>query len=249
MIGDLVVCADSRDLSFIPNKSVHLIITSPPYNVGKDYELGESLEAWHYLLEDVLYQCKRKLVDGGRLCINVANTWRKPYQPLHAYVIGMADDLGLLMRGEIIWDKGASVGVSTAWGSWKSASNPTLRDVHEYILVFSKGEWGRGKGDSTITRDEFLEYTKSVWQFPTVSAKKVGHPAPFPLELPERLIKLYSFAGDLVLDPFCGSGQTCIAAMKLERYYIGVDIIPQYVDLTMRRLDEYRNLFKTGDSQ
>ena len=127
------------------------------------------------------------------------------------------------MRGEIIWDKSASSGSSTAWGSWKASSNPTLRDVHEYILVFSKNQFKREKIEGrtdTITRDEFLQNTKSVWTFPTESAKKIGHPAPFPLELPYRLIQLYSYKGDTILDPFIGSGQTAIAALKSGRNYI-----------------------------
>jgi modification methylase len=143
------------------------------------------------------------------------------------------------MRGEIVWNKAASVGASTAWGSFCSATNPCLRDVHEYILVFSKGNMRRDKtGENTILRDEFLEYTKSIWKFLTVSAKRIGHPSPFPLELPRRLIQLYSFSGDTVLDPFCGSGQTCIAALELGRKYVGYDIIPEYCELTRRRIQQ-----------
>ena len=147
-------------------------------------------------------------------------------------------EIGFLMRGEIIWDKAASAGSSTAWGSWLSASNPALRDVHEYILVFSKGTMRRqGDGkESTISRDEFLEYTKSLWTFPTESAKRVGHPAPFPVELPYRLIQLYTFEGDVVLDPFCGSGTTCVAALKTNRHYIGFDNNLEYVELAERRI-------------
>jgi len=142
------------------------------------------------------------------------------------------------MRGEIIWDKAASAGASTAWGSWMSASNPAMRDVHEYILVFSKGEMQRrGKGKrSTISREEFLKYTKSVWSFPTESATRVGHPAPFPVELPYRLIQLYTFEGDVVLDPFCGSGTTCVAALMTNRHYIGFDNNEEYVKLARERI-------------
>ena len=146
------------------------------------------------------------------------------------------------MRGEIIWDKSASAGSSTAWGSWKSSSNPTLRDVHEYILIFSKSHFKREKIEerpSTITRDEFLENTKSVWTFPTVSAKKIGHPAPFPVELPYRLIQLYSYKDEIVLDTFMGSGQTAIAGLKAGRKYIGYEIEKEYVDLANKRIEEY----------
>jgi site-specific DNA-methyltransferase (adenine-specific) len=154
------------------------------------------------------------------------------------------------MRGQVIWDKAASVGVSTAWGSWRSPSNPTLRDVHEYIIVFCKDEFrlaaprslGEGgqqpKGETDLTSEEFTALTKSIWTFPTGSARKVGHPAPFPVELPARLIRLYSWKGALVLDPFCGSGSTCVAASQLERNWIGVDIDPHYVEIAERRVAE-----------
>ena len=126
-----------------------------------------------------------------------------------------------------------------AWGSWKSASNPVLRDVHEYILVFSKGSFRRTKpsdnGD-TIEKDQFMEWTKSVWTMNTESAKKVGHPAPFPVELPYRLMQLYTFKGDVVLDPFMGSGSAAIAALKSQRFYIGYDIDPEYVELANKRI-------------
>jgi len=146
--------------------------------------------------------------------------------------------LGFLMRGEIIWDKGASASPSTAWGSWRSASNPTLRDIHEYILVFSKGSFRRPHGGrrSTIGREEFLQWTKSVWTFPAERAKAVGHPAPFPIALPARLIELYTFAGDVVLDPFCGSGTACIAARDAGRHYVGYDVKEVYVKLARERL-------------
>jgi len=179
-------------------------------------------------------------VFGGRACVNVANLGRRPYIPLHSYVISDMIEVGYLMRGEIIWHKAASAGVSTAWGSWMSASNPVLRDVHEYILVFSKGGMRRSGGGrrSTISREEFLDYTKSVWSFPAESARRVGHPAPFPVELPYRLIQLYTFEGDVVLDPFCGSGATCIAALKTRRHFVGFDIDPDYVELSRRRIRE-----------
>jgi site-specific DNA-methyltransferase (adenine-specific) len=145
---------------------------------------------------------------------------------------------GFLMRGEIIWNKAASASPSTAWGSWMSATNPVLRDVHEYILVFCKETFRRkrqGK-ENTIARDDFLEWTKSVWTFPAVSARQVGHPAPFPLELPRRLIQLYTFKEDVVLDPFAGSGTTCIAAREAGRYYVGYDTRQEYVELAEKRL-------------
>ncbi|MBM3122933.1 MAG: site-specific DNA-methyltransferase, partial [Chloroflexi bacterium] len=180
----------------------------------------------------------RVLVPGGRACINVANLGRKPYIPLHSHIITGMQEIGFLMRGEIIWNKAGSASPSTAWGSWRSASNPVLRDIHEYILVFSKESFARpGQGrQSSLSRDDFLEWTKSVWTFPAVSARSVGHPAPFPEELPRRLIELYSYRGDVVLDPFCGSGTTCMAAKRLGRHYIGYDVDKDYTALARRRL-------------
>ena len=235
---DTVQCVDSRDMSMLPDESVHLMVTSPPYNVGKEYDEDLDMDEYRGLLKAVFREVYRKLVVGGRACVNVANLGRRPYIPLHSFIIEDMLDLGFLMRGEIIWQKAASAGASTAWGSWMSASNPTLRDVHEYILVFSKGSMRREKEgrESTIARDEFLEYTKSVWSFPTESAKRVGHPAPFPEELPYRLIQLYTFEGDVVLDPFCGSGTTCIAALKTNRHYVGFDINEEYVNLAKDRI-------------
>lgn len=151
-------------------------------------------------------------------------------------------DIGYLMRGEIIWDKASSASPSTAWGTWLSAANPILRDIHEYILIFSKEAFNRKnkvEKKNTISRDEFLELTKSIWTFPAESARKIGHPAPFPVELPYRLIQLYTFKGDIVLDPFVGSGSTCIAALKAKRHYVGYDIDKEYVRLAETRIKQY----------
>lgn len=229
----------SESMDDIPGSSVHLMVTSPPYNVTKEYDDNLTLNEYRGLLCRVFAETYRVLVNGGRACINVANLGRKPYIPLHSYVIQDMQEIGFQMRGEIIWDKGSSASPSTAWGSWQSASNPTLRDVHEYILIFSKGSYARVKGEktNTIRKEEFLEYTKSVWQFPAERAKRVGHPAPFPIELPRRLIELYTFVDDIVLDPFCGSGSTCIAATRSRRNYIGYELKQEYVDLATKRLE------------
>lgn len=142
------------------------------------------------------------------------------------------------MRGEIIWNKAASASPSTAWGSWQSAANPILRDVHEYILIFSKGNYKREKGnkENTISKEQFMEWTKSIWTMNAESARRIGHPAPFPEELPFRLIQLYSFTGDIILDPFMGSGTTGVSALKSNRMYVGYDISQEYINLANRRL-------------
>jgi len=231
----------------LPDSSVHLMVTSPPYNVGKEYDQDFELKEYLDLMNRGWRETYRVLVPGGRACVNIANLGRKPYIPLHSFIIQGMMDIGFLMRGEIIWNKAASAAGSTAWGSWRSPANPTLRDVHEYILVFSKGNFSRKnphKRKTTISREEFLEFTKSVWTFPAVSARKVGHPAPFPVDLPYRLIQLYTYAGEVVLDPFMGSGQTAIAALQANRHYFGYEIDAQYVALAERRIKQFLRDFK-----
>jgi len=223
----------SEHMNEVQNGSVQLIVTSPPYNVGKDYiayDDKKELQTYLDFLNGVWIECKKKLCDGGRIAVNIADTWRTPYIPLHCYITKQFVDLGFLMRGVIYWDKGASVGVSTAWGSWRSASNPTLRDVGEYILVFSKDSFKMESENkiSTISAKQFTTYTKSLWTFATVRPEDNSHPAPFPDELPKRLILLYTYLGDTVLDPFLGSGTTCKMAKALGRKSIGYEIDESY---------------------
>lgn len=241
-ILDKIFCKSSENMDEIPDYSIHLMVTSPPYNVTKEYDENLTLKEYRELLKRVFAETYKKLVTGGRACVNVANLGRKPYIPLHGYIIQDMLEIGFLMRGEIIWNKASSASPSTAWGTWLSAANPVLRDVHEYILVFSKEAFNRKNLPdkvSTIKREEFLQFTKSVWRFRAESARKVGHPAPFPIELPYRLIQLYTFEGEVVLDPFVGSGTTCIAALKTNRHYIGYDNEKQYVDLAEERIKAY----------
>jgi DNA modification methylase len=239
---DHVICQSSERMAALPDRCVHLMVTSPPYNAGKEYDRNLTLDEYRELLRRVFSETFRVLVSGGRACVNLANLGRKPYIPLHAFVVQDMLEIGYLMRGEIIWNKASSASPSTAWGSWRSAANPVLRDIHEYILVFSKETFARpGRGrENTLSRDDFLEWTKSVWTFPAVSARQIGHPAPFPEELPRRLIELYSFCGDVVLDPFCGSGTTCLAAKRLGRHYVGFDNHKDYAVLARRRLAQVK---------
>jgi len=233
-----IFCKSSETMDELPDGCVHLMVTSPPYNAQKEYDEDLKLDEYLALLGRVWAETYRVLAPGGRACVNVANLGRKPYIPLHAYIIRQMQATGFRMRGEIIWNKASSASSSTAWGSWQSASNPVLRDVHEYILVFSRDTFRREAGgrESTIRREEFLEWTKSVWNIPAVSAKKVGHPAPFPEELPHRLIQLFTFRGDVVLDPFVGSGTTCLAALADGRGFVGYDTSEEYVALARQRI-------------
>lgn len=263
---DKIFCGDCRAMEEIDDGSVQLVVTSPPYNVGKDYNFYEDrrpLEHYLEFLGQVWRECYRVLCKGGRLAVNIANTNRKPYIPLHAYLIQQLIEMGFMMRGEILWDKRATAGVSTAWGSFGRASNPVLRDVHEYIMVFSKESWrleeSRGE-QSGIENLEFVEWTKSIWIRGTAAkrairetersiwrmgtqSKKIkhsgnglSHPAPFPLELPLRLILLYTNVDDIVLDPFMGSGTTALAAKLAQRRYVGYDISQDYVEMAEERI-------------
>lgn len=238
-----IIDSSCENMKDIPNNSLHLMITSPPYNVSKEYDNDLSLNEYLSLLKNCFTETYRVLVDGGRACINIANIGRKPYIPLSDYVSKIMIEIGFNMRGEIIWNKSAGAGISTAWGSFQSASNPILRDVHEYILIFSKGNYKRERDKNekefrhdNITKEEFIEWTKSVWTMNTESAKRIGHPAPFPEELPNRLIKLFSFTNDIVIDPFMGSGTTAIAAIKNNRNFVGYEINKEYINLANNRI-------------
>lgn len=234
-----IYCHTSEDMHHIPDDSVALAFTSPPYNVGKDYDLDMSLGEYLDLITRVAAEVYRVLRPGGRYVVNIANLGRKPYIPLHAFFYARHMAVGFLPAGEIIWQKGKGLSGSCAWGSWMSAKAPRLRDVHEYLLVFVKDDFTRpDRGTSDIGRDEFMASTLSIWEVPPESARKVGHPAPFPVALAERVIRLYSYVDDVILDPFNGSGSTCIAARDNHRHYVGYDIDPDYCALARSRLDQ-----------
>lgn len=263
---DVIHRRDARDMGDdVPDDSVALVVTSPPYFAGKEYEqaLGRGHIPATYLeylrlLEDVFAECKRKLEPGGRLAVNVANLGRKPYRSLTADVTTILQDrLGLLLRGEIVWIKGKSAGNSCAWGSFQSAANPVLRDLTERIIVAGKGRFDRAlsrarreerklPSEVSISKDEFLESTTDTWYMLPESAQRVGHPAPFPVELPERLIHLYTYRGDVVLDPFMGSGTSAVAAVRSARHFVGYETDPNYVEIAERRIAVERDRVATG---
>jgi modification methylase len=241
-IKDQLFHHSSETMPELADDSVALMVTSPPYHVGKDYDTDTTFDEYLELLQAVLTETYRVLEPGGRAVVNVANLGRRPYIALADHVGDIMRQIGFLPRGEVIWIKGQGASGSCAWGSWLSASNPTLRDLHEYCLCFSKERWDRAKrGTSTITKEEFLPATLSVWQMPPESAKRVGHPAPFPVALPRRFIELYTFADDLVLDPFIGSGTTAIAAVETGRHYVGYDTERTYLSAAWHRVRALTN--------
>ena len=252
--GDGCFLGDSRAMSAVPDNSVALVCTSPPYFAGKEYEeaLGQGHVPGSYadflqMLAEVFAECRRVLEPGGRIAVNVANLGRKPYRSLSADVLTLLQDQQLLLRGEVIWQKGEGASGNCAWGSFRSAANPVLRDLTERVVIASKGRFDRARSqakrkaeglphESTLTSDEFMAATLDIWQIDPESARRVSHPAPFPVELPERLIHLYTYRGDVVLDPFMGSGSTLVAAVRTGRRPLGFDTDPAYVDIARGRV-------------
>lgn len=256
---DEIFVGSSADMHQLDDNSVGLVVTSPPYFAGKAYEeaLGEGHIPATYveylqMLEDVFAECVRKLEPGGRIAVNVANLGRKPYRSLSADIIHILQDrLHLLLRGEVIWVKSRGAAGSCAWGSFQRPTNPVIRDLTERVIIASKGRFDRAlnqrqrdrkdlPAEVTLFRDEFMEATTDIWEITPERASRVNHPAPFPVELPERLIHLYTYRGDLVLDPFMGSGTTAVAAVATGRHYAGYDTDPAYVAAANARIDAER---------
>lgn len=259
---DEIWCGRAEELlaghDLVADNSVALVVTSPPYFVGKAYEeaMGEGHVPTDYAdhlarLEEVFARCVAKLEPGGRIAVNIANLGRRPYRSQAADIVRIFEDLGLLLRGEIVWQKSDGLSGSTAWGSFQSAANPVLRDMTERIVVASKGRFDRAVSRrlraergwpsvSSLSREAFMSYTTDVWNIPSESALRVGHPAPFPVALPRRLIELYTYEGDLVLDPYIGSGSTAIAALRSHRHFVGCETEEEYVTAAKARVAEER---------
>ena len=236
-IKNLIFNKTSENMDDLVDNCVSLTVTSPPYNVGKLSDSNLEDDEYWKLIEKCFGEVYRVTESGGRLVINVANLGRKPYIPFSNMFTEIMLNLGFIMRGEIIWQKSKGANANFAWGSWLSASNPVIRDIHEYCLVFSKDGMSKGiKGKSTLEKEEFMDSTLSIWNINPARAKKIGHPAPFPEELVKRFINLYSYEKDLILDPFIGSGTTAIAAKNLNRNYIGYEINEDYCDLANKRI-------------
>lgn len=284
-----VLRADARHLP-IRDESVHLIVTSPPYNAGIRYDGFDDwspFEDWWYgLIEPAVRECFRVLASGGRLCLNLPNVVRTDSKPMRVssgasrttrraigervrktrsgntwrvsagdwpimlaqHVWPLLEDVGFLPREQLTWLKATHeqdiTTNSTAWGTYQSAQNPVLRATVEPVFIASKGSYSREPGRSDLTGDEFKAWTRNAWAIPSPRLlEQGGHPAPFPRELPRRLIKLYSYVGDVVLDPFVGSGTTIRADRDAGRHGIGLDLSARYCRLAAGRASQ-SNLFE-----
>jgi site-specific DNA-methyltransferase (adenine-specific) len=240
----------------IPDESINLMVTSPPYNTIKVYDENLTLLEYMDLIMKALKEVFRVLKDGGIAALNIANVGRKPYLPLNCFIINIFEEVGFHVFQEIIWNKSASAGGSCAWGSWQSASNPSLRDVHEYIILavkssskcrikFPREELNINLLPEKLGNKKFnvekKELIGNLWAFSTESAKRVNHPAPFPIELPYRLIILFTEKNDIILDPFMGSGTVAIASILSGRRFVGYETSAEYQEIAKERIKRYLN--------
>lgn len=236
-----IYCGDILTLDTIDHNSIDLVITSPPYNLGMNYGSDDNLNYLDYLEfnRQWMNRCFNWLKPDGRMCLNIPLDKNKGGQKsVYADLTVIAKDgVGFKYHSTVVWNE-QNISRRTAWGSWMSASAPYVIAPVEMIVILYKQEWKKTSGSkkSDITRDEFMEWANGVWSFNGESKKKIGHPAPFPLELPRRCMKLFSYVGDTVLDPFMGSGTTALAALQNDRNFIGCDSNPEYVRQSEDRL-------------
>jgi DNA modification methylase len=258
---DCIICGDSKAiLQAMPDECVHLAITSPPYNVGLDYDGHHDKMAYDDYLAWLMpfwRELQRVLVPGGRFALNIAPTSIKDFKPIHYDMATQLRGLGFLMRTEILWYK-QTMRRRTAWGSFRRPSNPHIIPSWEYVLVFSKGRWDLpgNKADADITGKEFINFSDGFWKIKPETAgrqpflkslypprhgrgapkAKEGHPAPFPEELVYRLIKFYSYKGNVVLDPFGGTGTVAAVAARTGRHFVHLDLSKKYCEVAAQRV-------------
>ena len=236
-----ILYADTLNTRLITNGSIDLIVTSPPYNLDIDYLSHDDAQPYEEYLkftQNWLKRCYKWLKDDGRMCLNIPlDKIKGGHQSVGADIIEIAKKAGFKYHATVIWNEG-NISKNSAWGSWMSASCPYVIAPVELIVLLYKKQWKKTSGTkiSDVKREEFISWTNGVWTFRGESKRKIGHPAPFPIELPKRCIKLFSFVGDTVLDPFMGSGSTVIAAKQNGRKGIGIDKELDYCELAMRRV-------------
>ncbi|HUH78554.1 MAG TPA: site-specific DNA-methyltransferase [Methanoregula sp.] len=249
-----ILCGDAqRSLRRIPDDCIDLIITSPPYNFGHSYaqDPTDDTREWNEYfgkLMAVWEECGRVLRPGGRIAVNIQPLF-SDYVPTHHLISRQLGSLGLLWKAEFLWEKNNYNAKYTAWGSWKSPSMPYIKYTWEFIEVFDKETHKKtgAREDIDITAGEFKEWVLGKWSFPPeIRMKDFNHPAMFPEELPRRLMKLFSYRNDIVLDPFNGAGTTTLVALKNRRRFIGIEISRQYCTCAMKRLEEIPASCGTG---
>ena len=239
---DTIICGDSAEvLKKIPSNSIDLVFTSPPYNFGLDYQTGEDGVLWDDYFKKlfaVFSECIRVLKFGGRILVNVQPLF-SDYIPIHHIISNFFMQNKLIWKGEILWEKNNYNCKYTAWGSWKSPSNPYLKYTWEFVEIFCKGDLKKigNKENADISADEFKKWVVAKWSIgPERAMKEYGHPAMFPEDLAERVLKLFSYKNDIILDPFNGIGTTAVVAKKMGRRYIGIDISEEYCKKSQDRL-------------
>jgi len=249
-VGSIYIYNDNfLETDTIEDDSIDLVVTSPPYNVDIKYENYDDTIPYDKYLEFTrkwLTKCYSLVKHDGRLCLNIPlDKFKGGHQSVYADLTTIAKNIGWKYHSTIIWNE-QNISRRTAWGSWLSASAPFVIAPVEVIVVLYKKNWQKKSGSrkSDITRDEFINWTNGVWSFSGESKNKIGHPTPFPVELPKRCIKLFSFVGDAVLDPFLGSGTTLIACLECNRVGIGVEINKNYCDLAKKRLERHGEIYQ-----
>ncbi|HHY14146.1 MAG TPA: site-specific DNA-methyltransferase, partial [Thermoanaerobacterales bacterium] len=242
-----IICDDSEDvLKELPDNCIDLILTSPPYNFGLEYDNNDDSHYWETYFEKIkriFSECIRVLKYGGRFVLNVQPLF-SDYIPTHHIFSNFFMENKMIWKGEILWEKNNYNCKYTAWGSWKSPSSPYLKYTWEFIEIFCKGDLKKpGPRDKIdITAEEFKEWVVGKWSIaPERRMKEYGHPAMFPEELARRVLKLFSYQDDIILDPFNGAGTTTVVAKKNNRRYIGIDISEEYCKVAQNRIDTFKN--------
>jgi len=237
----LLLQGDVLNTDYFDKDIFDLVVTSPPYNIDITYNTHKdniTYEEYLQFSQVWLSNCYKWSKKQARLCLNVPLDKNKGGQKsVGADLTILAQKVGWKYHSTIIWNEG-NISRRTAWGSWLSAAAPYVIAPVELIIILYKDEWKKTQGSkiSDISKEEFMQWTNGLWTFSGESKKRIGHPAPFPLELPYRCIKLFSFVNDIVFDPFTGSGTTLIAANNTNRYSVGLEIDPSYCELAKQRI-------------